>query len=196
MTTVMVEPARVVSLLSSMYLCKPSGTAIEKWKMVLAGDTSLFLWDMKEALKEIDTESKKGLEDILWDYTQLFIGPYKLPCPPWESVYTSAKRLMMQEAHDEVQNFYNEAGLAMNTPGIMPDHIGAELNFLALLLQDAGVEPEKGQNFHALAKRFLEEHLRGWILKFTGDMENAADTFFYRALARVTRNFIMFLMDN
>ncbi|MBF0592849.1 MAG: molecular chaperone TorD family protein [Nitrospirae bacterium] len=195
MTTVIVEPSKAVSLLSSMYLCKPSKAAIEKWKMALDEDTSLFLWDMKEAFDEIDTESEKELEDILWEYTRLFIGPYKMQCPPWESVYTSSKRLMMQEAHDEVRNFYNEAGLAMNNPDIMPDHIGAELNFLALLLQDIDAEAEKGQDFQDMAKRFLDEHLGKWIPQFANDMEDAADTSFYRTLARITKTLIDYIRE-
>ena len=43
----------------------------------------------------------------------------------------------------------------------------------------------------AIAKRFLDEHLRRWILQFTVDMEKAADTLFYKTLAKVTRNLIM-----
>ncbi|MBF0465092.1 MAG: molecular chaperone TorD family protein [Nitrospirae bacterium] len=188
MAPVMVESSRVVSLLSSMYLCKPVKAAIEKWKIALYEDKSLFMWDLKEALGEIDTESEKELEDLLWDFTQLFIGPYKMLCPPWESVYTSSKRLMMQEAHDEVRTFYHEAGLAMNTPDIMSDHIGAELNFLAVLLQKMNIESEKRQNCLYLTKRFIDEHLRAWIPQFTNDMEAAADTDFYKALAQTTRN--------
>lgn len=190
MITVILEPAKEISLLSSMYLCKPLKVAIERWKIVIAGDTSPFLWYLKEALHQIDTESEKELEDLLWDYTQLFIGPYKLPCPPWESVYTSSKRLMMQDAYDEVRNFYNEAGLVMNTPDIMPDHIGAELNFFAFLLQKIDVDPENKPYYQNQAKRFVDEHLLRWVPQFADDMENTANTLFYRALARVTRKFI------
>ncbi|MBF0459253.1 MAG: molecular chaperone TorD family protein [Nitrospirae bacterium] len=184
------ELSGVCGLLSTMYLCKPDRDTLEEWKMLLSEDIPDFLSGLRDAVNEIELNSEDVLEALLWDYTRLFIGPYKMQCPPWESVYTSPKRLMVQASHDEVHNFYNEAGLAINTPDVMPDHIGAELNFLALLLQDTCVGPEKGQNFQALAKRFLDEHLMRWIPQFADDMENAADTLLYRTLARVTRELI------
>jgi TorA maturation chaperone TorD len=46
---------------------------------------------LKGALDAINLESEEELEELLWDYTRLFIGPYHLPCPPLESVYTSPK---------------------------------------------------------------------------------------------------------
>ena len=77
--------------------------------------------------------AEQELEDSRWEYTRLFIGPYKFSCPPWESVYTSSKMLLMQEACDGVKSSYSEIGLIVNNPDLMPDHIGIELNFLALL---------------------------------------------------------------
>lgn len=192
-TTAIVKPSEAVGLLSSMYLCKPSREAVEKWKIALAEDTSIFLQDLKEAVNEIDTKSEEELEALLWEYTRLFVGPYRLPSPPWESVYTSPKRLMMQDAADKVQKIYNEAGLTINTADIMPDHIGAELNFLAVMLQKANAEAEKKDYYSKMAEKFLDEHLMKWISNFTRDMENAADTLFYKTLARVTRNLIVFV---
>ncbi len=182
---------RTLILLSSMYLCQPTREAVENWKKLLSEDIPDLLADSKNALGQIDPNSELKLEDLLWEYTRLFIGPYKLPCPPWESVYTSPQRLMMQEACDEVKSSYNEIGLTVNNPDIMPDHIGIELNFLALLYEKMESNPEKRLSYLAFAKRFLDEHLTRWIFQFTADMEEAADTFFYKTLARVTRNFIM-----
>ena len=183
---------KTLSLLSSMYLCQPSKEVLEGWKELLLEDVPDLLRDLKEALYNINLNSKKELEDILWEYTRLFIGPYKLPCPPWESVYTSAKKLMMQDAYDSVMSFYNEIGLTINDPNIMPDHIGAELNFLAILYERMNNEnePEKKLHYMDITKRFLEEHLKKWVLEFTHDMGNAADSPFYKALAKATRDFI------
>ncbi len=190
MTAEMVTPSEVMELLSSMYLCEPSMTAIENWKMALAGDASFVLQGLKEAIDEINTASHDELEGLLWDYTRLFIGPYKLPCPPWESVYTSPKRLMMQDAADQVMKLYREAGLSIETPDIMPDHIGAELNFLALLLRKSHSEAEGQEELQRITDNFLNEHILKWLPDFTRDMENAAETRTYRALARVTRNLV------
>src|SRR4030067_2524293 len=115
---------KILSLLSSLYVCKPTKEAIQNWKILLNGEVPDFMKDLKSAMDAIDPKSEQQIEDLLWEYTRLFIGPYKLPCPPWESVYTSGKRLMMQEAYDEVRGFYFEAGLQIDNPNIMGDHIG------------------------------------------------------------------------
>ncbi len=194
MTAEMVQPSEALELLSNMYLCKPSKTSIENWKGALAEGSSIFLDDLKKAVNEIDIGSEKELEELLWEYTRLFIGPYKLPCPPWESVYTSPKRLMMQEAADQVMAIYREAGLVVNTDDVLPDHIGAEMNFLAVLLQETHLETEQKDHFSDIVGRFLSEHLLRWIPEFTRDMENAAETSFYRTVAKTTRNIIEFIV--
>lgn len=180
-----------IALLSSMYLCKPSAEAIQNWKMALAEDRSGLFDDLKMAISNMDITSQKNLEELLWEYTRLFIGPYRLPCPPWESVYTSPKRLMMQDAADQVNRLYKEAGLTINTDEVMPDHIGAELNFLAVLLQKTYSQTEK-DFYIVIAERFLAEHLLKWLPNFVKDLEDAAETPLYKALAGATRNVIDF----
>jgi TorA maturation chaperone TorD len=181
----------VLNLLSSMYLCKPTKEALENWKILLSENVPDFLLDIKNAVDSIDLNSTEELEELLWEYTRLFIGPYKLPCPPWESVYTSSKKLMMQDAYDEVNKFYNEVRLAIDDPNIMPDHIGAELNFFAVLLQRINDDPEKRSQCLDTATRFLTEHVITWVPQFTRDMEDAANSSFYKALAKVTRHILV-----
>ena len=193
MTAEMVTPSEALGLLSSMYLCKPSLSVIESWKMALSEDTSIFLQELRESIMRINTASEEELEKLLWEYTRLFIGPYKLPCPPWESVYTSPKRLMMQDAADQVLQLYRDAGVNLATEDIMPDHIGAELNFLAVLLQKTHLETEQKDHYIETTGRFLSEHLLKWVPEFTKDMENAAETSFYKAVANATRNIIEFI---
>ncbi len=185
------DQSKIYNLLSSLYLCQPTKAVIQNWKALLFGNTPPSVLVLKKIIDKIDLNSDQELEDLLWEYTRLFIGPYKLPCPPWESVYTSSKTLLMQEACDEVKSTYGEIGLTVNNPDIMPDHIGIELNFLALLYEKMESNHEKRLYYMAMAKRFLHEHLRKWILQFTVDMEKAAGTFFYRTLAQVTKNFIL-----
>jgi TorA maturation chaperone TorD len=184
------ELIEACGLLGSMYLCKPDRETLDSWRALLSEAVPDILSDLKDALEKIDMASDSELEDLLWEYTRLFIGPYKLPCPPWESVYTSPKRLMMQEAYDEVRDYYNKAGLTVNNQGIMADHIGAELNFLAVVLQKAHSDPKKEQYYRDLTRGFLDEHVIKWIPQFARDMEDAADLLFYKTLARVTRSMI------
>jgi len=181
------DVAMTMRLLSSMYLCQPSAEALRGWKSLLAEDVPEVLDDLKAALGTIDVGSDADVATLLWDYTRLFIGPYKLPCPPWESVYTSHKQLMMQEAAVAAGRAYAEYGLAVDQTAVMPDHIGAELNFLAVVYgasaEDAVAQAESARTGLA----FLNDHLRKWVPQFTVDMEAAAETDLYAALARTTR---------
>jgi TorA maturation chaperone TorD len=72
----------------------------------------------------------------------------------------------------------------------MADHLGAELNFLAVVLQKAHSDPKKEQYYRDLIEGFLDEHVIKWIPQFARDMEDAADLLFYKTLARVTRSMI------
>jgi TorA maturation chaperone TorD len=190
MTTMIINPSKALSLLSNMYLCKPSKDALENWKVLLAEDDSIFLQDLKDGVQGIDTSSETELDELVWEYTQLFIGPYRLPCPPWESVYTSPKRLLMQDAAAEVQEMYRAAGLTVNSLDILPDHLGAELNFLAVLFEKMSDETENKELYIDMIQRFFSGHLMKWVPRFTHDMEEAADSPFYKALARTTRKLL------
>jgi len=175
-----------LKLLSSMYLCKPSRETITGW-MSLLRDDGVGLDELKGALNGIDTGSDGILEDLLWDYTRLFIGPYKLPCPPWESVYRSQARLMMQDAADDVRRTYAAFGLSVEETGVMPDHIGVELNFLALVNELAGEQDRQQSDCMRIGEAFLNDHLQQWVPQFAADMDAAAESCFYKALARTTR---------
>lgn len=191
MTTTIMNPSKALSILSSMYLCRPTKENIETWKQLLEKDDSGFMYDLRIALKEIDVNSERELDKLLWEYTRLFIGPYRLPCPPWESVYTSPKRLMMQEAADKVIKIYHETGLAISSADVMPDHISAELNFLAVLFQKMNDDSEGNGGSLSIIEKFLDEHLKRWVPLFVSDMERSADSALYKALARVTGEIIL-----
>jgi TorA maturation chaperone TorD len=151
------------------------------------------LVDLKEALCMIDMSSDEELDDLLCEYTRLFIGPYRLPSPPWESVYTSPKKLLMQEAYDDVRQLYNEIGLTMSNPDIIADHIGAELNFVGLLLQKATDDPTRENYYSGIKVRFLDEHIMRWVPQFARDMEEAAELALYKALGRSTLKLVSLL---
>lgn len=176
----------MLHLLSNMYLYPPSREALQSWKGALHGDIPDILVDLETAVDAIDFESKEQLDDLLWDYTRLFIGPYKLPCPPWESVYTSREKLLMQDAYVEVQAIYRKTGLTLNDEAVMSDHIGVELNFLGILHERVRAETDGMDPCAVIANSFLDEHLLEWVPQFTRDMERAADSPLYKSLAEAT----------
>jgi TorA maturation chaperone TorD len=78
--------------------------------------------------------------------------------------------------------------LTFDDPAVMPDHIGAELNFLALVYDREGEEAGKPSDCVRIGEAFLNDHLMKWVPQFTADMETATDAHLYRVLAKTTRN--------
>jgi len=178
------------ALLGSMYLCKPTREALANWRQLLDQDPLEGAKELQQALAAIDLDSEQEIDDLLWEYTRLFIGPGHLPCPPWESVYTSPKRLMMQEAYVEVREFYFRVGIEVGSEDVMPDHIGAELNFASFLIERIAKEPEMQAQYGALAEEFLTSHLRNWAPRFAANMEEASESPYYSSLAKTLRETI------
>ena len=197
MTTTTIDLSRLVSLLSTMYLVQPTRQAIEGWCIALSGDLPDFVAPLKEVVNAAADHASEGdIEALQVEYAGLLIGPAALPCPPWESIYTSPARQMMQEAYNNVAALYAEAGLVVNRDGVLPDHIGAELHFLALLLDriEHGMEQEQKTALD-FADRLLDDHLNRWVGPFTQDLEQAARSAMYITLAQVTRRMVSFLQE-
>ena len=96
-------------------------------------------------------------------------------------------KLMMQNSADDARRAYAEFGLAVGDPSVMPDHIGAELNFLALVYERSHEDLEGPSEYIRVGDAFLDDHQMKWVPQFTADMELAAETPLYKALARTTR---------
>lgn len=121
--------------------------------------------------------------EVRWDFTQLFVGPYALPAPAWESVYRSNEHLLYQDTAFEVRREYLRYNfIPKNYPHEADDHIGFELDFM---LQLAGIEGAMKDS-----RRFLEEHLTKWIPDFSRDVQKHALTEFYRGAAIILKGFI------
>jgi len=183
-------------LLGDLYLQPPTAEARARWLEVLAGCRSDRASVLRQALEDLAAAGVTELEELELEFARLFIGPQTLPCPPWESMYTSPRRQMLQEAHDAVAGLYAEAGFQVAGPGILPDHIGAELGFLSLLLERAAAAAGSAQeDFLRLADRLLDEHLNQWVPAFTADIETTARMSFYQTVARTTRDLIAAIQD-
>lgn len=115
---------------------------------------------------------------------------------PFESVYTSEKRLTMQDARDEVLAIYRAYGLDKSENWkVGEDHIAVELEFMRLLVNRsvralrAGNE-ERATHLIATQYNFLTDHISVWVPVFTADMRRFSKTMFYLGLAELTDGFI------
>lgn len=140
-----------------------------------------------------------SVADLAVDYVRVFIGhgvDAFSAAYPFESVYTSEKRLLMQEARDEVLATYRNAGLdKQDTWKEGEDHVALELEFEQILAQRTVEALEKSNEDEAVAllttqKNFLDSHLAAWVPMMTSDMKRFATTDLYRGLAYLTDGFL------
>ena len=143
--------------------------------------------------------------DLAVDFARVFLGAgitEKERCAfPYESVYTSPKGLIMQEARDEVLALYRKHGLGKDDSFNVPeDHISLEFEFMAHLctLTIRAVESDRQYDAMVLLeeqKDFISAHLNRWIRSFCADIAKCSNTGFYRGLANITEAFIELEMD-
>lgn len=139
------------------------------------------------------------LTDLAVDYVRAFIGhgnnAYSAAYP-YESVYTSEKRLMMQDARDEVLAIYRSCHLDKAASWKEnEDHIAVELEFMQIMCERAAVALEAGDEDAAMTafktqRNFLDDHLYAWAGMMTTDLKKFARTDLYQGLAYLTDGFL------
>jgi len=134
-------------------------------------------------------------ENLLLDYTRLFLGPAHIVAKPYGSVWLDGEKTLMGDSTMAVQELYHEGGFEIDEEfRELPDHIAAELEFLYLLIYRENEGHRNGSaealKWVALKKRFLDEHLGLWIGPFTAAVKAGARSSFYRELAGLTDRFV------
>jgi len=135
-------------------------------------------------------------QELLVDYTRLFLGPIEAPARPYGSVWLDDRQILMQESTQGVIALYEEGGFEIDEDfRDLPDHVAAELEFMYLLLfrQAEALrndDAQARQRFAGLQRRLLDEHLGRWVAPFAAATGAAAQTAFYRELAGLTDAFV------
>ena len=165
-------------------------------------ECALFMGEDSQGMREQDllVNFVRATPDVLdvvkRDYTKLFIGPAKLPAPPWESVYVTGEDLLFQVSTLEVRQAFHSAGYqATGYPHEADDHLATELGFMEALAKktlDAyeGGDSEQVKLLLSHQVRFLSEHLNAWLPQFverllSSDKPKVSD--FYHRFAVLTR---------
>lgn len=137
-----------------------------------------------------------SLDDLLVDYTRLFLGPVDAPAKPYGSVWLGPDKLTMQDSTMAVLALYEEGGFDIAEDfRELPDHVAAELEFLYLLLfRESRARSDGGEQAiaesAALRKRLLDQHLGRWAGPFAAALTVAAESGFYRELGHLTNRFV------
>lgn len=132
------------------------------------------------------------IDDLAADYTATFIGHGSdghSAAYPFESAYTSSKRLLMQGARTEVLAIYRSQGLdKQETWRNSEDHISVEFEFVSRIFIRAANAFKKGDLEHAelfvtTLRNFITDHPLAWVPMMASEMRNFAKTDFYRGLS-------------
>lgn len=139
-----------------------------------------------------------SITELAIDYARTFIGHgvngYSAAYP-FESVYTSERRLMMQEARADVLRIFRENGFKRDKWNEGEDHIALELEFIQRMslrvieLFEAGDEEGAVENLQT-QQSFVENHLLNWLPMLVADMQQFAKTDFYKGLGTLTLGYV------
>ncbi|MGD8189773.1 TorD/DmsD family molecular chaperone [Brevibacillus ginsengisoli] len=123
-------------------------------------------------------------DQIRQEYERLFVGPGRVPCPPYEAVWQLERPrheegMVTGEATDAVSRLYASMGLHAQ-PGCPEflDHVAIELEALA--------HAWSGRAGFMDAHHLLENHLAKWIPLFCESVVEDTKLDFYRILAVLT----------
>jgi TorA maturation chaperone TorD len=137
--------------------------------------------------------------ELACDFARCFMGQGNTATTaayPYESVYTSPGRLLMQDARDEVLAVYrSECVDKAEGWTVGEDHLAAELEFMQVLSERCAAAAAQGDT-EVLAhnvqvqRAFLADHLMRWVPDFVRLVQRFSKTDFYRGLATLTEGFL------
>ena len=183
----------------SACFCQPRKNAFQEEKLLqnltkslhrICPEAALFAASMEESIL------KYGNEELLVEYSRLFIGPFGVIAPPYGSVYLDGERRVMGDSTMEVIGMYRDEGLSGPSDATeLPDHVAVELEFMSYLVFEEIKALESSDlraAVDAVAKqeRFSAEFLRRWIPPFCERIKENTENGFYAALAQCASTFI------
>jgi DMSO reductase family type II enzyme chaperone len=184
--------------------------SVETWRWLRADETRSALAaaqrcaapavqpDVTAALAE--NFRSESLESFQAAYVAAFGHAARGDCPLNEIEYGDLKADPLFQPHRlaDLAAFYRAFGMEVaDTAGERPDHIGMELEFMAILTAKEAYALEhqldEGQRqlCRQAQKKFLREHLGRWSPAFARRLERAATSPALAALARFTTEFIV-----
>jgi len=172
---------------------------------VLKEEGILFNWPgFEKELGRLQAAAGQGklLTRLRLEYTRLFVGPYSLPTPPYESVYREPEPVVMGGSTLDVLKRYEEAGFRLASSfKDLPDHVAVELQFMALLCEEEAQAWEREDPTVALTllrreEGFLRDHLARWVPSFCERVLSSTECSFYQAMASLARDYILLDQDH
>lgn len=150
------------------------------------------------------SEGRLAAMDIMLDFEALMRIPGPAYICPYESSYRGRKQIegltqwgsLNGPSTRAVQRFYQNEHLSVrNELADFPDHIGAEMTFMACLCHKMAEALNTGhetiaEELREKQRQFLQKHLLQWSKDFAEEMRSKAATLFYRCLADMLSQFM------
>ncbi len=138
--------------------------------------------------------AENNQEELLVEYSALFLGPFGAPAHPYGSVYLEQERKLMGDSTMEVLKFYGDSGVK-HEGDEPPDHIAIELEFMSFLegkIAQAIGESNQAEraDFSAIRSRFFNRLLASWAPVLGNILKEQATLAFYRDLGECLVGFI------
>lgn len=120
---------------------------------------------------------------LLNEYERLFVGPAKVPCPPYESFWREdvpidLRRSLVGPCTAELDHIYRQLGIQLGKScGELADHIAVELEALAFA---------SAKGLDDVADTIFSAHLQRWVPRLCRAVSRAAEHSFYKELAAET----------
>ena len=139
------------------------------------------------------------LLDLARDYARTFIGHGnngRSAAYPFESVHTSEKRLLMQDARDEVLAIYRANLLKKGEEwNDCEDHIALELEFMQVMSERTAKDLKEGKEDEAVEmlktqRAFVGQHLANWVPMFVSDIKYFSQTDLYIGAGELLLGFV------
>ena len=208
----LIERARgqVYGFFSSLFLNQPSPEMLNR----LLGENGAAVWESMfpkhpacarmRVLSEAYLRGECQAEEFLLDYEALFRVPCDSYVHPFESAYIregfSAGKVngstMMVGRTLEIAAIYREQDLSPREGfSELPDHLGVELELMALLCRKTAAALEKGDrqkaaHFVSRQRSFLEDHLLKWGPGCLDKVQKKGRTPLYACLADLLKAFL------
>jgi len=159
---------------------RPTEDELERWAAAWPNASELALDGvaaLRAAAEEADPEALRE------EYERLLVGPGRVPCAPYESLWRAdtprrEQGRLMGGAAEDAARIYREIGLRVRADAHeLPDHVAIEWEALAYALE---------QGFLEEADELARAHLAAWMGPFCAAVTAATSELFYAALAELT----------
>lgn len=143
----------------------------------------------------LETFNRMSFDDILLEYSRLFLGPFKVLVPPYGSCYLDEQKQLNQESTVQVEKYYSEFSLNISESFFdLPDHIVPELEFMHFLILSE-IEPEENSEknsdeYRSAQKEFFFKYFFPFAGEFCSDIITKTTSEFYKSLAKILVSFL------